>query len=113
MDQKPPKVAKIDNKNEAKVSFKVILLTYLGANITSNQIEVRRFIALSNRCTSLAFLKAKIRSLFEIHLENGMKVYWRDRAGDFVRIKSDDELAIAVVEMENETYRHFFVVAEH
>ena len=42
-----------------------------------------------------------------------MKVYWKDRAMDFVRIKSDDELAIAVVEMENETYRHFFVVAEH
>ena len=114
--QKPTKWTKKNSKNDPVKDCiaKVTLLRNIeGGNSSSNQIEVRRFIALSNRCTSLAFLKAKIRSLFETHLENGMKVYWRDRAWDFVRIKSDDELAIAVVEMENETYRHFFVVAEH
>ena len=116
IDQKPPKWTKIDSKDDPVKDCiaKVTLIRNIErGNLPSNQIEVRRFVALSNRCTSLAFLKAKIRSLFETHLENGMKVYWRDRAMDFVRIKSDDELAIAIVEMENAIYRHFFVVADH
>ena len=112
MDQKPPKVAKIDNKNEAKVSFKVILLTYLGANITSNQIEVRRFVLPQDRCTSLVYLRAKFMSLFEKYLEKGMKVYWQDGDYDYVIIKSDEELAIAVGEMKNGITK-LFVVAEH
>ena len=97
IDQKPTKWTNMNSKNDPAHNCiaKVTLLRNLeGRNLPSNQIEVRRFVSLSNRCTSLAFLKAKIRA-------------------DFVRIKSDDELAIAVVEMENETYRHFFVVAEH
>ena len=116
INQKPTKWTNMNSQNDPAHNCiaKVTLLKNLeGRNLPSNQIEVRRFLAHSNRCTSLAFLKAKIRSLFETHLENGMKVYWKDRDYDFVRIKSDDELAIAVVEMENETYRHFFVVAEH
>ena len=116
IDQNPQKRKKMYSRNDPELDCiaKVTLLRELErGNCTSNQIEVRRFIAGSDRCTSLDYLKAKIRSLFETHLENGMKVYWRDRAFDFVIIKSDDELAIAVVEMENQTYRHFFVVAEH
>lgn len=104
------------SKNDPEIDCiaKVTLLRNLqGGDYTSNQIEIRRFIADSDCCTSLEFLKAKIRSLFETHLENGMKVYWKDRVMDFVIIKSDDELAIAVVEMEKQTYTHFFVVAEH
>ena len=111
LDQKPPKMAKIDNKNEAQVSFKVILLTHLGANITSNQIEVRRFVVPRNRCTSLVYLRAKFTSLFEKYLEKGMKVYWKDGDGDYVIIKSDEELAIAVGEMKN-GIKKLFVVAK-
>ena len=40
-----------------------------------------------------------------------MKVYWKDGDGDYVIIKSDEELAIAVGEMKN-GIKKLFVVAE-
>ena len=54
-----------------------------------------------------------IRSLFEKHLKFlKVKVYWRDSDMDYVRIKSDEELNIAVVEMKTEII-NLFVVAHH
>jgi hypothetical protein len=54
-----------------------------------------------------------IRSLFEKHLKFlKVKVYWRDGDMDYVRIKSDEELNIAVVEMKTEII-NIFVVAHH
>ena len=60
---------------------------------------------------SLVYLKEIIGSLFEEHIKNGMKVYWRDSDRDYVRIKSDDGLIIALSEMKNEIY-HLYVIAD-
>ena len=47
MDQKPPKMAKIETKKEVKVSFKVTLLqndSRYTAMCLFNEIEVQRFV---------------------------------------------------------------------
>ena len=114
MDQKPPKMAKIETKKEVKVSFKVTLLqndSRFTKMCLFNEIEVQRFVIPKDRRKSLVYLKEIIGSLFEEHIKNGMKVYWRDSDRDYVRIKSDDGLIIALSEMKNEIY-HLYVIAE-
>ena len=69
MDQKPPKLAKIDHKTETQVSFKVTLLrndskfAKPGDLCLFDKIEVRRFVIPKERSTSLVYLKEKIRSI--------------------------------------------------
>ena len=116
MDKKPPKMAKIENKKEEKVCFKVTLLkkdSRYTDPLLLDKIEARRFVVPKDRRKWLLYLEAKIQIIFEEHLKNGMKVYYRDSDRDYVRIKSDGELIIALSEMKYETNYHLFVVAEH
>ena len=114
MDKKPPKMAKIENKKEEKVCFKVTLLkkdSRYTDPLLLDKIEARRFVVPKDRRKWLLYLEAKIQIIFEEHLKNGMKIYYRDSDRDYVRIKSDKELIIALSEMRYET-NHLFVVAE-
>ena len=92
MDQKPP-MAKIETKKESKVSFKVTLLQNDSTLCTKmclfSVIEVQRFVIPKDRRKSLVYLKDMIGSLFEEHIKNGMKVYWRDSDRDYVHAVSD------------------------
>ena len=69
MEQKPPKLAKIDHKTEIQVSFKVTLLrndskfAKPGDLCLFDKIEVRRFVIPKERSTSLVYLKERIRSI--------------------------------------------------
>ena len=118
-DQKPRrfkfvKKTKIENKKEEKVCFKVTLLKkdsrYTNL-VMFPKIETRKFVVPNDRSKSLLYLKSKIHSLFEEHPTNGMKIYYKDRDFDYVRVKSDGELIIALSDMRYET-NHLFVVAE-
>ena len=114
IDQKPPIIAKIENKKEEKVCFKATLLKK-DSSCTDlyllDEIEARRFVVPNDCRKSLLYLKAKIHFLFKKHLKNGMKIYYKDSDMDFVRIESDEELIIALSEMRYKTY-HLFVVAK-
>ena len=92
-----PKSAEIDNKSETQ-DFKVTLLK----NDTEwsdlfEKIEVRRFVVSKDRITSLVYIKEKIRTLFVNQIENGvnLKIHWRDKDGNFIRVRSDEELLIS------------------
>ena len=92
-----PKSAEIDNKSETQ-DFKVTLLK----NDTEwsdlfEKIEVRRFVVSKDRITSLVYIKEKIRALFVNQIENGvnLKIHWRDKDGNFIRVRSDEELLIS------------------
>ena len=69
MDQKPPKLAKIDHKTEIQVSFKVTLLrndskfAKPGDICLFDKVEVRRFVIPKERSTSLVYLKERVRSI--------------------------------------------------
>ena len=86
-----PKSAEIDNKSETQ-DFKVTLLK----NDTEwsdlfEKIEVRRFVVSKDRFTSLVYIKEKIRTLFVHQIENGvnLKIHWRHKDGNFIRVRSD------------------------
>ena len=97
MDQKSPKVAKSDNINVTQ-AFKVTLLKNDSEwSDLFEKIEVRRFVVPQD-FISLVYIKEKIRSLFVNQIENGvhLKIHWRDKDGDFIRIRSDEELLIGL-----------------
>ena len=45
-------------------------------------------------------LKEKIRSLFGNQIESGvnLQIYWKDKDGDFIRVLSDEDLLIGLLE---------------
>ena len=102
MDQKPPKMAKIDNENEAQVSYKVTILRRdPECDWEFDKIfEVRRFALPKDGSTSLIYLKERIRALFVNQIKNGeiLKIYWKDKDGDFIRVMSDQDLLIGLNE---------------
>ena len=102
MDQKPPKLAKIDHKTEIQVSFKVtILRTDPRADWEFDKVfEVRRFVVPKDRSASLVYLKERIRALYVNQIKNGesLKIYWKDKDGDFIRVISDEDLLIGLLE---------------
>ena len=102
MDQKPQTLAKSDNMNEVQVSFKVTILRVdPEADWEFDKIfEARRFVVPKDRSTSLVYLKERIRALFVNQIKNGesLKIYWKDKDGDFIRVMSDEDLLIGLLE---------------
>ena len=102
MDPKPKTLAKSDSKNEVQVSFKVtILRTDPRADWEFDKIfEVRRFVVTKDRSTSLVYLKERIRALYVSQIKNGesLKIYWKDKDGDFISVMSDEDLLIGLLE---------------
>ena len=102
---------------------KVTLLRNFGIVDALNQVEIQRFDVpqglLNYTNLLLAHLMVKFKSLFQAHLQiNGryhgrMKIFWQDKNSDLVRIVSDEELIIAIDEMEQDGIYEFFVVPNH
>ena len=101
MDQKPPILVKNDNMKEEQVSFKATLLEEdPECSWSFEKIEVRRFVVPKDRSTSMIYLEERIRSLFGNHIESGvnLQIHWKDKDGDFIRVRSDQELLIGLLE---------------
>ena len=101
LDQKPSTLVKNDNMKEEQVSFKVTLLEEdPECSWNFEKIEVRRFVVPKDRSTSMIYLKEKIRSLFGNKIESGvnLQIHWKDKDGDFIRVRSDQELLIGRLE---------------
>ena len=106
MDRKTPKLIKNDNMKEEQVNFKVTLLEeHPECSWSFEKIEVRRFVVPKDRSTSMIYLKERIRlrSLFGNQIESGvnLQIYWKDKDGDFIRVWSDQELLIGLLENKN------------
>ena len=48
----------------------------------------------------MIYLKERIRSLFGNKIESGvnLQIHWKDKDGDFIRVRSDQELLIGLLE---------------
>ena len=95
MDQQP----KGDNMNRDQAFFKVTLLRKSSTDWDFNKIEVRMF-QIPEDLTSLLYVKERIRDIFVNKLGHGekLKIYWKDKDGDFIRVRSDQELLIGRLE---------------
>merc|ERR1712018_799538 len=82
------------------VSFKVSLLSEDSLIKT----EVRRFVVPQDCSTSLIYLKEKIRTIFNLG-RSTCKVSWRDEDCDDVTIETDEELLIALQELNGPVYK--------
>ena len=88
-------------KNKSPSSFKVTLLEEdPECSWNFEKIELRRFVVPKDRSTSMIHLKEKMRSLFGNQIESGvnLQIYWKDKDGDFIRVWSDQELLIGLLE---------------
>ena len=94
MDQQP----KGDNMNRDQAFFKVTLLRKSSTEWDFNKIEVRMF-QIPEDLTSLLYVKERIRDIFGNKLGQGekLKIYWKDKDGDFIRVTNDEELLIGLV----------------
>ena len=91
---------------EEQVFFKVTLLEENPeCSWNFEKIEVRRFVVPKDRSTSMIYLKERIRlrSLFGNQIESGvnLQIHWKDKDGDFIRVRSDQELLIGLLENKN------------
>merc|ERR1712018_700600 len=66
--------------------------------------EVRRFVVPQDCSTSLIYLKEKIRTIFNLG-RSTCKVSWKDEDGDDVTIETDEELLIALQELNGPVYK--------
>ena len=94
MDQQP----KGDNMNRDQAFFKVTLLRKSSTDWDFNKIEVRMF-QIPEDLTSLLYVKERIRDIFVNKLGHGekLKIYWKDKDGDFIKVRNDEELYIGLV----------------
>mgnify|MGYP001477112259 CR=1 FL=1 len=94
MDQQP----KGDNTNRDQAFFKVTLLRKSSTDWDFNKIEVRMF-QIPEDLTSLLYVKERIRDIFGNKLGQGekLKIYWKDKDGDFIRVTNDEELLIGLL----------------
>ena len=80
-----------------QVSFKVSL---------DEKSQVRRFLVPQDCSTSYVYLKEKLRSVFGQEIANsGFDISWQDNEEDIVTIESDEELLIAMNELEGPVYK--------
>jgi len=84
-----------------QVSFKVSLSTEKDP-----KSQIRRFEVPQDCSTSYIYLKEKLRSIFPQELENsGFKITWQDQEGDIVTVDTDEELFIAMNEIEGPVFK--------
>ena len=80
-----------------QVSFKVSL---------DEKSQVRRFLVPQDCSTSYVYLKEKLRSVFGQEIANsGFDISWQDNEEDIVTVESDEELLIAMNELEGPVYK--------
>jgi hypothetical protein len=80
-----------------QVSFKVSL---------DEKSQVRRFLVPQDCSTSYVYLKEKLRSVFGQEIANsGFNIMWQDNEEDIVTVESDEELLIAMNELEGPVYK--------
>jgi len=90
---------------EHTVSFKVFLQNE-GVN------EVRRFGIDRDVVSSFTYLREKLRTVFPSLHGRNFTVAWRDSDGDEVIISSDEELIIALSELQSEVRKLYITVRD-
>jgi len=96
----PPQLKRIQRENmSSSTSFKV---TFLGIE---NDVEVRRFLVSKEAHGNFQHLGGKLLSVFPILGSQKFSVFWKDNEGDDITITSDEDLLIALGEMDGPLYK--------
>jgi len=86
------------------VNFKVTLWSKKEVSEKEKE-EIRRVSVDSDVSTSFTYLTEKLASVFPVLKSRPGKVTWLDADGENITIRSDEELVIALTEMEGPVYR--------
>ncbi|KAF5278030.1 hypothetical protein FQA39_LY14348 [Lamprigera yunnana] len=71
--------------------------------INKNLAEARRFSVDETLGSNFMYIRDKILALFPNLVGSGLKITWKDNDGDFITITGDEELFIALSEMDKRT----------
>jgi len=91
------------------VSFKVTLWSKKNSNERGvggrEKEEVRRISVDSDVSTSFTYITEKLASVFPVLKSRPGKVTWIDSDGESITVRTDEELLIALTEMEGPVYK--------
>ena len=88
--------ALVDKMSAGRVAFKA----FLEDRELEGEREVRRFQMKNSTFMSFSSLKERLHEVFPQLQQNLFSVSWQDTEGDMVTINSDEELEIALTELE-------------
>ena len=93
--------------DQTTVSYKVYLYKQEYSTPKGPALEVRRVGIDRDVSTSFAYLKEKLASVFPVlgRTKTKYSVVWEDDENEWITIRSDEELVIALTEMAGPVYK--------
>jgi len=93
--------------DQTSVSYKVYLYKQEYATPKGPALEVRRVGVDRDVSTSFVYLKKKLASSFPVlgRTKSKFTVVWQDEENEWITIRSDEELIIALTEMAGPVYK--------
>jgi len=67
--------------------------------------EVRRFLISQEICGNFSYLQGKLVAVFPKLKNNEFSIFWTDNEGDKITIASDEDLNIALAELDGPVYK--------
>lgn len=89
--------------NQVQVNYKIFLCA------AGYEPEIRRITIDKDISHNYFYLKQKLISIFPTLKDVQFTISWKDREGDTVRICTDEELVIALREMEGQDFKKIYV----
>ena len=92
---------------QATVSYKVYLYKQEYATPKGAALEVRRVGVDRDVSSSFTYLKEKLASVFPVlgRTKTKYSILWQDEENEWITIRSDEELVIALTEMAGPVYK--------
>ena len=93
--------------DQSTVSYKVYLYKQEYATPKGPALEVRRIGIDRDVSTSYTYLKEKLVSVFPVlgRTKSQYSVIWQDEENEWITIRTDEELVIALTEMAGPVYK--------
>ena len=93
--------------DQTTVSYKVYLYKQEYSTPKGPALEVRRIGIDRDVSTSFAYLKEKLASVFPVLERTKPKYFvaWQDEENEWITIRSDEELVVALTEMAGPVYK--------
>ena len=93
--------------DQSTVSYKVYLYKQEYATPKGPALEVRRIGIDRDVSTSYAYLKEKLVSVFPVlgRTKSQYSIIWQDEENEWITIRTDEELVIALTEMAGPVYK--------
>ena len=88
------------------VSFKIILKE------NGKDVELRRILVDKDVVTSFCYLQEKLCLVFPQLKQKTFSIHWTDQDGDIITITDDEQLGIALTEMDGPVYKLFVKVKD-